>query len=210
MLEGIEERNLLGATVHGASAFATGQGATLNLGCGRKRIAGAVNLDVTPALNPDVLHDLNVLPWPLPDDHFQEVLAYDVIEHLDDTVAVFEEIHRICRGGAVVRVTVPHFSCANAFTDPTHRRFFSFFTFDYLTGASELSYYTTARFKLRSNRMIFYPTLLNKLVWRLANRFPAGYERRWAWIFPAWFLSVELEVVKDAPANGDGARRENG
>ena len=37
-------------------------------------------------------------------------------------------------------------------------------------------------------------------VWRLANRFPAAYERRGAWIFPAWFLYVELEVVKDAPA----------
>lgn len=207
MLEGIEERSLTGATVQGASAFATAQSATLNLGCGRKRVAGAVNVDLSPALNPDVLHDLNVSPWPLPADHFREVLAYDVIEHLDDIVAAFEEIHRVCRDGAVVRVTVPHFSCANAFTDPTHRHVFGFFTFDYLTGTKELSYYTTARFKLRSSRLIFYPTLLNKLIRRLANHFPAAYERGWAWIFPAWFLSVELEVVKDSSVNGDGARR---
>jgi len=37
---------------------------------------------------------------------------------------------------------------------------------------------------------------VNKLVRRLANRYPAAYERRWTWIFPAWFLYFELEVVK--------------
>jgi hypothetical protein len=44
--------------------------------------------------------------------------------------------------------------------------------------------------------IIFASTLLNRLVWRIANRWPAGYERRWAWMFPAWFLYFELEVVK--------------
>jgi len=37
---------------------------------------------------------------------------------------------------------------------------------------------------------------VNRLVFRLANRFPERYERRWAWMFPAWFLYYELEVVK--------------
>lgn len=42
----------------------------------------------------------------------------------------------------------------------------------------------------------FQPTLLNKIVRRLANHFPGSYERRWAWLFPAWYLYFELEVVK--------------
>jgi hypothetical protein len=33
-------------------------------------------------------------------------------------------------------------------------------------------------------------------VFQLANRWPHEYERRWAWMFPAWFLYYELEVVK--------------
>jgi hypothetical protein len=37
---------------------------------------------------------------------------------------------------------------------------------------------------------------VNKLVWRLARRAPAAYERRYAWMFPAWFLSFELVVIK--------------
>jgi SAM-dependent methyltransferase len=170
---------------------------TLNLGCGLKHVPEAVNLDITRETQPDVVHDLNQTPWPLPDNHFREVLAYDVIEHLEDFIAVMEEIHRVCSDGAVVRITVPHFSCANAFTDPTHRRLFGYFSFDYVTGDNEIQFYSQARFKKLSSRLIFYPSLLNKLVWRLANRYPAAYERRWAWMFPAWYLYFELRVVKD-------------
>ena len=107
---------------------------SLNLGCGRKHLPHSVNLDVTPETNPDVLHDLNTLPWPLPDNHFSEVLAYDVIEHLDNFMGAMEEIHRVCRDKAKVKIAVPHFSSAEAYTDPTHRRCFGYFSFDYVTG----------------------------------------------------------------------------
>ena len=168
----------------------------LNLGCGRDHLPEAINLDVTADTNPDVVHDLNQLPWPFQNNHFREVLAYDVIEHLENFIDTMNEIHRVCSDQAVVRITAPHFSCANAFADPTHRRLFSYFSMDYVTGENEIQFYTRARFKKLSARMMFYPSLINKIVWRLANRFPARYERRWAWIFPAWYLYFELEVVK--------------
>ena len=187
-------------------ARAPGLSDVLNLGCGRKHVEGAVNLDVTPETRPDVLHDLNLRPWPLPEGHFREVWAHDVVEHLGDVLATFEEIHRVCRDGAAVHVTVPHFSSGNAYTDPTHRHFFGYFTLDCLTEEAELSFYTRARFRLRRRSIIFYPTLLNKLVWRLANRYPAAYERRWAWVFPAFFLSFELEVVKGGSGGEGGGR----
>jgi SAM-dependent methyltransferase len=171
----------------------------LNLGCGRKPRADAVNVDVTPDTIPDVVHNLNRRPWPFPDDRFGEVLLYDVVEHLDDLVGVMEEIHRVARHGATVRITTPHFSCANSFTDPTHRHHLGWFSLDYFTGAHEHAYYTRACFAMRRRRLFFYPTLVNKLVWRLANRWPARYERGWAWLFPAWFLDFELEVVKAPP-----------
>jgi hypothetical protein len=170
---------------------------TLNLGCGLKHVPDALNLDVAPETNPDVVQDLNRVPWSLASDHFSEVLAFDVVEHLEDFIATMEEIHRVSSDGAVVRITVPHFSCANAFTDPTHRRLFGYFSFDYVTGAGEIQHYTLLRFRQQYRRMMFYPSLVNKLVARLANRYPAAYERRWTWIFPAWYLYFELQVVKD-------------
>ena len=45
-------------------------------------------------------HDLNCVPWPFADDTFEEVHAYDVLEHLEDVVRALEEIYRISRHGA--------------------------------------------------------------------------------------------------------------
>lgn len=157
---------------------------------------GAVNLDISSDTGADVVHDLARMPWPLPSEAFSEVFALDVIEHLSDVVGAMEEIHRICRPGARVHITVPHFSSANAYTDPTHRHQFSCFSFDYFTADHALSFYSRARFARRRSQIVFYPSMLNKLVHRLANRRPQAYEQRWAWMFPAWFLSVELEAVK--------------
>jgi len=168
----------------------------LQLGSGRKYDPVAVNVDVIATTNPDIVHNLDVRPWPLPNDHFTEVRAYDVIEHLDNVVAAMEEIHRVCRGGAVVKITVPHYSCCNAFTDITHRHYFSVRSFDYFTGNNEFGFYTDHRFSKARAEIIFLPSLLNKVVWRLASRFPSQYERRWAWMFPAWYLYFELIVIK--------------
>jgi SAM-dependent methyltransferase len=167
----------------------------LNLGSGLKRLDDAVNLDITPRTQPDVVHDLNIRPWPFADKSFDEVVAYDVIEHLQDTLAVMEEIHRIAADGAVVKITLPHFSCSNAFTDPTHVHYFGWFSFHYFTGENEFPFYTQARFRRVQTKIRFAPSLVNKVVWRLANRFPKQYESRWAWLFPAWYLYFELTVI---------------
>src|SRR5258705_6054109 len=168
----------------------------LNLGCGNKHIAGAVNVDAVASTRPDVVHDLNQRPWPLPDDRFAEVHAYDVIEHLDDVVKTMEEIHRVCRHGAIVRVTVPHFSSANTFTDPTHRHQFSSRSFHYVTGEHDFSFYTQSRFSRRASEIVFHPSLMNRVVWRLAKRYPDEDHRRWARGVPVSVLSVELEVLE--------------
>ena len=186
-----------GAT-HRDAALRSGPAAqTLVLGSGQKPVAGAINVDLVSDTNPDVVHDLNVRPWPFPSDSFSEVIATDVIEHLENVIGTLEEIHRVSRNGARVRVTVPHYSAANAFTDPTHRHYFGWFTFRYVTADHQFSFYTNVRYRILKEQIVFYPSLVNKLIWRLANRWPAGYEQRWAWIFPAWFLFVELEVVKE-------------
>ena len=72
----------------------------LHLGSGLKRMDGSVNVDLVASTNPDVVHDLDFRPWPFEDGAFDEVLAYDVIEHLDDVVATMDEIHRITSHGA--------------------------------------------------------------------------------------------------------------
>ncbi len=168
----------------------------LNLGSGNKRMADAVNVDRVSETEPDIVHNLNVRPWPLPSNHFTEVHAKDVIEHLDDVILTMEEVHRVCRPGARVHITLPHFSSSNSYTDPTHRHGFGWFSFHYVTGEHHFSFYTQCRYRRVVEQLIFHPTLENKVVSRLANRYPEAYERRWAWSFPAWFLYFQLEVLK--------------
>src|SRR4051794_11474312 len=96
----------------------------LNLGSGKRYEPHAVNLDLSEGTSPDVVHDLEEVPWPFPDDRFERVRAIDVLEHLSSPLAALEEIHRITKPGGRVEIVVPHFSCANAFTDLTHRSFF--------------------------------------------------------------------------------------
>lgn len=167
-------------------------------------MAGALNVDRIAGRGADLVHDLDSVPWPIKDACFERIVATDVLEHLADIVAAMEEIHRIGQPNAIVSITVPHYSCSNTFTDPTHRRAFGFFSFDYFTGESALDFYTGIRFRRRHVSLIFTPTPVNKIVSRLANRYPARYERRWAWMFPAWFLYLELEVIKErrSPSGG--------
>jgi SAM-dependent methyltransferase len=170
----------------------------LNLGSGKKYDDRAINLDITEATNPDVVHDLEQVPWPFPDDRFEHIEAIDVIEHLSDPLAAMREIHRITRTGGTVTIALPHFSSSNAFTDLTHRSQFGYFSFDYVTGEHFHDFYTADRFLMKRRRIWFRPSLLNRVAQKAANRWPAQYEQRWAWIFPALFLEFELEVVSSS------------
>src|SRR5437773_9127858 len=52
--------------------------------------------------------------------------------------------------GALIHITVPHFSCSNAFTDPTHRHYFGYSSFDDFTENNDLCFYSSVRFRVRT------------------------------------------------------------
>ena len=174
----------------------------LNLGCGRQKRANCLNVDLRPAVTPDLVWNLNVRPYPLPRNHFERVYAGDVVEHLDDIPAFMEEVHALLAPGGVLEITTPHFSSPNSFTDPTHKHHFGYFSFDYFADdASPWSFYSPARFTIEERLIAFHNGVLDRLVARWANRRPAAYEQRFAWLYPAWFLIFRLRAVK---AGGEG------
>jgi SAM-dependent methyltransferase len=169
----------------------------IELGAGRTRhAAGTVTLDRAASTGPDIVHDMDVVPWPVADSSFDLIRCYDVLEHVGDLLAVMGEIHRIGAPGARVEITTPHYSSRNSWTDPTHRWHLAYRSFDYFVEGHELSFYTDARFVLRERRIRFRNTLKGRVVEQVANRWPAMYEEHLAWMLPAFYLWFALEVRK--------------
>jgi SAM-dependent methyltransferase len=170
----------------------------LSVGCGRQESdSNVIRLDISPDVKPDVVWNLDDYPYPFEDSRFTGIECLDVIEHLADIPRVMEEFHRILKPQGVLRITTPHFSSANSYTDPTHRWHLSRFSFDYFCEGHDLSYYSRARYRQKSGHLQFQGGWLSRsIVSRFANRFPRTYEQRFAWMFPAWFLYIELEALK--------------
>lgn len=98
----------------------------LNLGCGHNKLPGWVNVDMFPECAPDVLCDLEALPWPWADDSVDEALFNHSLEHLGQSTRTFlgmmQELYRVCRDGAQIAINVPHPRHDDFLTDPTHVR----------------------------------------------------------------------------------------
>ena len=168
----------------------------LNLGCGRRRREGCLNVDRAARVEPDLVWDLDKFPYPLPDSHFSRIFASDVVEHLANIPEFMREAHRLLAPGGLLEITTPHFSCANSYTDPTHLHHLGYCSFDYFTQGHDLAYYADAPFEVVERQIVFRQTLLNRFVSGLANRYPETYEQRYAWILPAWFLIFRLGAIK--------------
>lgn len=110
----------------------------LNLGSGENYREGWVNVDLgnkndlNENIRVDVIHNLNKFPYPFKDNEFDEVLLNQVLEHLDNPVKVMKETVRISKNDAVIIIRVPHFSDVGACEKPTHKRFFSLNSIEFM------------------------------------------------------------------------------
>ncbi len=92
----------------------------LNLGCGEAKKDGYVNIDWQPIVKPDILHNLNVFPYPFSDNDFDLIEAFHILEHLDKPFLVMKELHRILKPGGILIIKVPHFSRGFTHVEHTH------------------------------------------------------------------------------------------
>lgn len=173
----------------------------LDIGCGVRKRCGAIGMDINPRVSPDVLHDLNEIPYPFKDSTFNEIYADNIIEHLNDIIKVVEELHRIGKPGALVKIFVPYFRAKWAFIDPTHKHFFTVESFSYFDPDhvhSKLYPYSSKKFKVE--KLIFNEKIISKGVagWfkNIANRYPLKYENYLSHLFPLDELTFCLRVIK--------------
>jgi SAM-dependent methyltransferase len=98
---------------------------------GRMDWSDLVTMDHDPNCGADIFHDLESLPWPIEDNRFDEVHAYEVLEHLGRQgdykafFAHFGEIYRVLKPGGILAGTCPSWQSIWAWGDPSHTRIIS-------------------------------------------------------------------------------------
>lgn len=104
----------------------------LSVGCGNvEREEGTTYLDRVAFPCVDVVHDLNVTPWPFADSGFVHVSALHVVEHLDSLVEFMDEAWRVLAPGGSLYLKTP-LAGGDAdleWADPTHKRCYRPHTF---------------------------------------------------------------------------------
>ena len=165
-----------------------------------KKIPGYLNCDVSKQVNPDKVVDLEKR-LPFKDDSVEEIVSEHVLAQVQNFIPLMHEMHRICKNGAKLKLIVPFYSYPGYYSDPTHVRFFTPFTFDLFLD-KEFRHEMKAKkdmFKIKKRKINFSLGSLKKtnfFINPLINLNQRLYCRFFAWIFPAAEIEFELIVVK--------------
>ena len=90
-----------------------------------------VTLDINKDHNPNVVHDLMDFPYPFEDNTFDEIHAYDVLEHTGQQgdyrffFRQWDEFYRILKPGGFFFGSCPTATSVWAWGDPSHTRVIS-------------------------------------------------------------------------------------
>jgi ubiquinone/menaquinone biosynthesis C-methylase UbiE len=173
----------------------------LDIGCGWKKVEGAVSVDIRTQTEPTVCGDMDVdrkaRHFPFQDDSFDEIYILQTIDHFQNIVPVMEEVHRVAKPGARVIITVAHVSSIYSWSDPVHhlhltRRSFICFTDHPTRGGT----YTDKLFRQKEFHFIFARSLISIIPRVLCFFSPRVYEKQFSWMFPANDMHFEFEVLK--------------
>ncbi len=172
----------------------------LHIGCGNDKREGYINCDVSPAVRPDKVIDLEK-KLPFKNNSVEEILANHVLEHVRNFMPLMHELHRVCVSGAKIKIKTPFYSAWGQFNDPTHVRFFTPWTFEYFKKGNYSHEANTNKDmfmvnKVKINFGIGPSSKLNFLFNPLINLNHRIYCRFFAWIFPSSEIEYELVVLK--------------
>lgn len=102
----------------------------LNLGSSDRHFTGFLNVDIAPPA--DIIADLTK-DWPWEDNCCDDILALDIIEHLPNKIHTMNELFRVLKPKAVVKIVVPTTDGRGAWQDPQHCSYWNRNSFFYYT-----------------------------------------------------------------------------
>lgn len=130
----------------------------IDIACGDSKKGGFIGVDIIETSSTDIVHDLNIYPWPFESNSVDEIYCSHYVEHIphlniqavlkesnsfeefkeklsiekDGFIKFFEEVYRILKVGGKAIIVAPHYMSVRAFGDPTHLRYVGDWSFYYL------------------------------------------------------------------------------
>jgi len=90
-------------------------------------------------------------------NEFDEIRAYDVIEHVDDVINFMDNCHNILKKDGILDIKACGYTNLSYWIDITHKRAFHPKSFDYFDPTTDIgkeySYYTDKKWKIVSNNL---------------------------------------------------------
>jgi ubiquinone/menaquinone biosynthesis C-methylase UbiE len=154
----------------------------IELGGGKNK-KGRINIDQLDLPEVDIVTNLEEGLSFLPDNSVDEIHSKSLLEHINNLNLLMKEIHRVLKKNGSFHCFVPHFSNPYFYSDPTHVRFFGYYTFYYYADEESMekikrkvpSFYNEKKFTILSQKLTFsspfkiYNKLL-KIVEKIINR----------------------------------------
>lgn len=175
----------------------------LHIGYGQDPKKWYINLDGIKLPGVDIVHDLEIFPYPFKDNTFDEIYSAHVLEHMSDLGKVMEELTRIGKNGTEIKVIVPYFTNPWTWADYTHKRAFTTGSFNYFH--PDFFYNHGAKILVKKyrihflwNKKVFLKSygIINTIFDSIINIAPKFYERFFAYIFPSAEIHYLLEIKK--------------
>jgi len=96
----------------------------IDLGGGQDPQPGFLNIDKLALPTVDVVHDLEVTPWPLPDGCAELVMGSHIVEHINPAHGGFlrfmDEVWRVLKPDGQFMISFPYAGSPGFWADPTH------------------------------------------------------------------------------------------
>jgi len=98
-------------------------GILLDVGCGDFKQPNFIGMDRRKLSSVDIVHDLEILPYPLPSESCNTILASHIYEHLDPskTIDIMNEWWRLLKPDCELLIAMPYGWSYGFIQDPTHK-----------------------------------------------------------------------------------------
>lgn len=100
-------------------------GIRLDIGCGQnKQAPDWIGIDARDLPGVDIVHNVEVYPWPLPDECVTVAVASHLVEHINPHgggfIRFMDEVWRVMKPGGQFAIATPHGASPGFLQDPTH------------------------------------------------------------------------------------------